>query len=120
MSWGYHSILNIAGCNPRSIRCSKHIKLFSKELVKRIDMKSYGNPKIVMFGTGNKKGYTLIQLIETSNISAHFCEEDNAIFLDVFSCKQYNKDDVGDVVNEYFKPKLIYTNYFERSIPQLQ
>jgi len=119
-SWGYHSILNIAGCNPRSIRCSKHIALFSKELVKRIDMEAYGKPKIIMFGTGNKKGYTLVQLIHTSNITAHFCEEDNAIFLDVFSCKPYNKIEIEKVVDEYFEPKVIYTNYFERSIPELK
>ena len=119
-SWGYHTILNIAGCNSKSIRSSKHIKLFTKELVKRIDMKSYGNPKVVMFGTGNKKGYTLIQLIETSNISAHFCEEDNAIFLDVFSCKPYNIRDVEDVVSEYFRPRAIYSNYFQRAIPELK
>lgn len=118
MSWGYHSVLNIAGCAPKSIRCSKNIKLFSKELVKRIDMVAYGKPQIVMFGTGNKKGYTLVQLIETSNITAHFCEEDNAIFLDVFSCKPFFKEDVEDVVIEYFKPIIICSNHFERSIPK--
>lgn len=118
MSWGYHSVLNVALCESKSIRSYKNIAIFSKELVKRIDMVAYGRPKIVMFGTGNKKGYTLVQLIETSNITAHFCEEDNAMFLDVFSCKPYNKDDVTDVVNEFFKPKKININYFERSIPE--
>lgn len=118
MSWGFHTILNVAGCNPRSIRCPKHIGLFTKELVKKIDMTAYGDPQIVLFGTGNKQGYTLIQLIETSNISAHFCEGDNAIFLDVFSCKPYNKNDVEGVVHKYFAPKIIFSNYFERSIPK--
>lgn len=83
-------------------------------------MISYGPPQIIMFGDGNKKGYTLVQLIQTSNITAHFCEEDNAIFLDVFSCKPYNKSDVEKVVDEYFEPKVIHSNYFERAIPELR
>jgi len=70
-------------------------------------MVPYGEPQIVMFGTGNKKGYTLVQLIETSNITAHFVEETNDIYVDVFSCKHFNSDTVKDTVYEYFDPKHI-------------
>lgn len=115
--WGYHLALDIAKCNPIAIRSKPIIYQFSKKLVKDIDMVAYGDPHIVMFGTGNKKGYTLLQLIETSNISAHFCEEDNGFFLDVFSCKPYDKDIVVDVVKKYFEPKYINTHYFERDFP---
>lgn len=47
------------------------------KLVKDIDMVPYGGPQVVHFGSGNKAGYTLVQLIETSNITAHFVEETN-------------------------------------------
>lgn len=67
-------------------------------------MVPYGKPRVVMFGTGNKKGYTLVQLIETSNITCHFVEETNDMYLDVFSCKAFDKEDVEDVVQNYFKP----------------
>ena len=119
MKWGFHLALDVAKCNPKYIRCPIHISNFSKYLVKEIDMKPYGDPQIVMFGTGNKSGYTLIQLIETSNIAAHFCEEDNGFFLDVFSCKPYDKQIVINVVNKYFEPKYIKANYFERDFPTI-
>jgi len=67
-------------------------------------MVPYGEPQIVRFGSGNKAGYTLVQLIETSNITAHFCEETNDMYLDVFSCKPFNPTDVEEVVNEHFRP----------------
>lgn len=118
--WGFHLCLNIAQCRPDTIRCATNIQKFSKTLVKEIDMVAFGQPQIVMFGTGNKKGFTLLQLIETSNICAHFCEEDNSAFLDVFSCKPYDIEVATKVVKDYFEPKLIETNYFERSVPQLQ
>jgi S-adenosylmethionine/arginine decarboxylase-like enzyme len=97
-------IVNAAGCSPNTIRCATNITNFSRVLVKRIDMVAYGLPQIVMFGTGNKKGYTLVQLIETSNITAHFVEETNDMYLDVFSCKPFSPHDVESVVNIYFSP----------------
>jgi S-adenosylmethionine/arginine decarboxylase-like enzyme len=119
MSWGYHLALDIARCRPETIRCSKHIASFTNELVKRIDMKAYGQPQIVMFGEGNKRGYTLIQLIETSNIAGHFCEETNDLYLDIFSCKPYDINEAIRVVNKYFSPRNMRYNYFERQA-QLQ
>lgn len=113
--WGFHLMLDVYKACPASIRDYNHIKKFSKELVNKIDMIPFGEPQIIMFGDGNKKGYTLVQLIETSNITAHFCEEDNNFYLDVFSCKPYNNYDVIDITYKYFKPVSVKTNYIERN-----
>jgi len=107
-------IVNAAACSPSSIRCAINITNFSKVLVKRIDMVAYGLPIVVMFGTGNKKGYTLVQLIETSNITAHFVEETNDMYLDVFSCKDFDPHVVTGVVAEFFNPYAVQTDCFER------
>jgi S-adenosylmethionine/arginine decarboxylase-like enzyme len=112
--------LDIAKCKPQLIRSQPVIYKFTKSLVKEIDMKAYGEPQIVHFGEGNKAGYTLVQLIETSNITAHFCEEDNAAFIDIFSCKPYDIETAVKVVDKYFKPEKIVRHYIERSIPELR
>lgn len=104
MAWGYHLILNARKCIPMSIRKADNIHAFTKKLVKDIDMVAYGEPQIVMFGTGNKKGYTLVQLIETSNICAHFVEETNDMYLDVFSCKTFDPYVVKKAVEHHFQP----------------
>ena len=72
-------------------------------------MKAYGPPQIVHFGEGGKAGYTLVQLIETSNIMAHFVEETNDAYVDVFSCKEFRKEDVEAVLRKYFGPEHIST-----------
>jgi S-adenosylmethionine/arginine decarboxylase-like enzyme len=118
--WGFHLALDVARCNPKLIRCPIHISAFSKALVQRIDMVAYGEPQIVMFGDGNKKGYTLTQLIQTSNITGHFCEQDNALFLDVFSCKPYEVETAVQCVKDYFEAGIVVRHYMERSIPELQ
>lgn len=103
-AWGKHLILDLRGCTPQLIRCPFHITDFSSSLVKRINMVPAGPPWVQHFGSGNKAGYTLVQLIETSNICAHFAEEDNSAYIDVFSCKDFQKEDVEELVAEFFSP----------------
>jgi S-adenosylmethionine/arginine decarboxylase-like enzyme len=116
-TWGKHLILDAAGCSPKRIGSEVVIKNFTNELVRRIDMVAYGDPQIVMFGTGNKKGYTLIQLIETSNIAAHFVEENNSMYLDVFSCKDFDAEIVKDLVSEYFDAQKFSSRVLFRQAP---
>jgi len=123
MSWGFHLILDASKCASSTIRNNTNIIQFAKTLVQRIDMVPYGEPQVVRFGSGNKAGYTLVQLIETSNITAHFCEETNDMYLDVFSCKPFERSDVEDVVNYYFSPLQRSSVFLERQAgkyPQLK
>lgn len=112
--WGHHLLLNARRCVPATIRSKPLIEEFSRELVKKIDMIPYGKPKVVMFGSGNKKGYTLVQLIETSNITGHFVEETDDMYLDVFSCKDFKPKTVKEVVDFYFGPAIVDTKFVSR------
>jgi len=116
--WGYHLILDCAELDHGAITSYENIYNFTKRLVKDIDMVAYGEPQIVEFGSGNKAGYTLVQLIETSNICAHFVPDDgnggNALYLDVFSCKEYDDQVVINLVKEFFGAKYIRPNYLTR------
>ena len=114
MYWGHHLLLNARRCVPSTIRSKLLIEAFSRDLVKKIDMVPYGKPKVVMFGSGNKKGYTLVQLIETSNITGHFVEETDDMYLDVFSCKDFKPETVEEVVEYYFGPTNVDTKFVSR------
>ena len=85
--WGQSCQIDIKNCDPVN---EQAIRAYLKAIVKQIEMKAYGDPVIVYFGTGDKQGYTAIQLIETSNITCHFSEENNAAYIDIFSCKDFN------------------------------
>lgn len=113
-SWGKHVAMNIFRAEPLSIRSYDNIYNFNKELVKRIDMKAFGEPHIVRFGEDDKFGYTLLQLLSTSNLAAHFVEDTNDIYLDVFSCKDFDPKDVEKTVKEFFQPEYIDTTVLIR------
>jgi len=115
--WGYHLILDCSGCSHEDITDPNVIADFAKRLVEGIDMVAYGEPQVVNFGSGNKAGYTLVQLIETSNITAHFVEETNDLYLDVFSCKPFEPKDVMSVLGDSFSPVKSETRFLVRQAP---
>lgn len=105
--WGKHLLINAYRCDKRLISSPRNIELFSSNLVKKIDMVPYGLPMIKYFGHGNKAGLTLVQLIETSNITGHFCDETGDGYIDVFSCKNYDIEVACETVRFWLKPTLI-------------
>lgn len=115
--WGHHLVVNAGGCNIEALKDYDNIYNFAKNLVEDIDMVAYGEPQIVKFGHGDKEGYTLVQLIETSNICAHLVDEYREIYLDVFSCKLFDPKVVVELVRKYFGATAIETEYMDRKAP---
>lgn len=120
MAWGFHLSLDLGRCCKKAITNELHITAFVKHLVKDIDMVAYGPCHIKKFGTGNKAGYSAFQLIETSNIALHLCDETGDTYIDIFSCKPYDREVVKRLATDYFKPKAMIEHYIERKAPELQ
>lgn len=116
--WGHHLRIDAGGCNIDSLKDYDNIYNFAKHLVEDIDMVAYGEPQIVKFGHGDKEGYTLVQLIETSNICAHLVDEYREIYLDVFSCKMFEPEKVVDLVKQYFGATTYIMNFEDRKAPK--
>ena len=104
--WGYHLMLDCCKCSISAVTNPENITDFAKTLVERIDMVAYGEPQVVHFGKEEKTGYTLIQLIETSNIAAHFIDQNGDAYIDVFSCKRFDVEVVKATVAEFFELKF--------------
>lgn len=101
--WGIASSIDIYECNPETIRNAEKIKEFVKELCELIEMKRFGETQVVHFGEDERvAGYSMVQLIETSLISAHFANLTNTVYLDVFSCKAYDLEIVEKFAKKFF------------------
>ncbi len=101
--WGIASSIDIYDCNPIKIRNADGIRRFVVELCDLIEMKRFGETQVVHFGEDERvSGYSMVQLIETSLISAHFANLTNATYLDVFSCKPYSPEKVKAFAQDYF------------------
>ena len=115
--WGYHLLLDCSGCNVELIKDKDNIKKFVKELVNAIEMTPIGDPWIerTAIGIADKEGFSMYQLIVTSNISAHFIDSVRHVYLDVFSCKKFDQNTVMYYVEKYFKATKIRSNFITRN-----
>ena len=113
--WGYELQLDLHNCDANSIRSAEKIRQFTIDLCDAIEMKGFGEPVIVHFGGDERvAGYSLVQLIETSLISAHFRNENNRVYLNVFSCKPYNSETAIEVAIRYFGGHAVQENLTPR------
>jgi S-adenosylmethionine/arginine decarboxylase-like enzyme len=117
MYWGYHLMLDCSECDVDSIKDKQNIYNFVKTLVNEIDMVAYGEPIIEFLcpGDPSKEGYSLMQLITTSSITGHFIDHDKHIYLDVFSCKEFDPNTVKQVVQKFFNSGKMRMNFITRN-----
>ena len=115
--WGYHLTLDCMEGDKEKIGDRHNIRQFIKQLVKDIDMIPYGEPWIKRFATHDpiKGGYSLCQMIQTSNITGHFVDQNGNFYIDVFSCKPFDCSTVVQLVDTYFKPVEIKQHFAYRN-----
>ena len=114
--WGQHLVLDLAGCPRDRLVNADHLRAWVKDLIDAIKMKAYGEPQLEHFATHSfdAAGYTLLQLIETSNICAHFAENLGQVYIDIFSCKRFDNDIAVQVCRKYFAPETVQIHVLER------
>ena len=101
--WGIATSIDIYDCNSQTIRDADKIRQFVVELCELIEMRRFGETQVVHFGEDERvAGYSMVQLIETSLISAHFANHTNTVYLDVFSCKPYEPEMAADFAQTFF------------------
>jgi len=105
-TWGWHTLIDLHDCDHDLITNAEHIKAYVHVLCNLIDMKKFGECHVVNFGENEEvAGYSMFQLIETSNISGHFVNKTNRAFIDIFSCKEYSPEAALEFTAQMFSAK---------------
>lgn len=107
--WGKHLVLDCSSCDRKAVRDANAIRAFCEDLVATIGMVAYGEPVLAHFATHlpEAAGYSLVQLIETSAVTGHFCDASGDAYLDVFSCKDFDPEVAVAVVERHLSPTSI-------------
>ncbi|QDU72876.1 S-adenosylmethionine decarboxylase [Mucisphaera calidilacus] len=82
-------------------------------LVGKIGMKLVdlpNNPNCFYMDTPGNRGLTCVGIIETSHIALHAWDEDEPgmVQLDVYSCKDFDPEDVLDHLAEFEPTRVVY------------
>lgn len=120
--WGYHLMVDCGGLqlSEEKLNDQEHLLAFVENVLVVSDMKPWGVP-IVMRLTekdgefpDSLSGWTIIQLLHTSNMTLHVCDKAKTLFFDLFSCKQFSNDKVIEIVEQYFDPARTRVNFLTR------
>lgn len=115
--YGQELILNLYNCDLKKISDGDHIKNYVIKLCDEvIFMKRYGEALIPHFGHENPitSGYSLVQLIETSCVSAHFSEYKKSVYINIFSCKWFDPKRAEEFSKKWFGAKRMTTKLLQR------
>ena len=106
--------VNIGWC-PQKEDLNK-ISDWIRSLIKKIDMKLLAGPYTTYVNEKGNKGMTSVAIIETSHIALHIWDEvsPGLMQLDVYSCANFNPQDVFDEVNKLFQTKKIEYKFLDR------
>ncbi len=120
--YGYELILDLHICDPSTFKRTSLRKYFAK-LCKAIDMKrcdlhfwdDYGVPKDEKQIEPHTKGTSAVQFILTSTIVVHTLDILETVYVNIFSCKPFDKKVAEKITREWFGAKKCKTHYIERT-----
>jgi S-adenosylmethionine/arginine decarboxylase-like enzyme len=103
--YGVELVIDLYECDYTIMNSNEKLHEFVKELLKVIDMKAFGEPWIPDFGYSLSKtaGPSLVQLIESSSITAHYSPHWRMICMNVFTCKSFDPEKTLKFVKEFFR-----------------
>lgn len=98
------------------------IKEYFNILCKKIDMKQcnlyfwdyIGYPEEYEQAPAHLKGTSAVQFISTSNITIHTLDILKRVYLNIFSCKDFDSETAILFSEEYFEGNIIKYNEFRR------
>ena len=96
-------------------KTEEHIIKWMNNLIAKIDMNILAGPYASKVSKKGNKGISGVAIIDTSHIGIHTWDETDPalIQLDVYSCKEFNKIDVLNCIEE-FDPITVDYKYFDR------
>lgn len=115
--FGMELQLDLAGCDLTALDSQDELITFVTLLAERIGMTTYGDPLAVRFGEGNLAGWTVVQLITTSNINLHAVPANKTLFLNVFSCRRFNPPEATEFAVEFFRATNHKATVVDRTAP---
>lgn len=109
MIYGYECIIDAKKCSNIN---RQSLKNFVIELCELLCMKRYRKCQVVYFGKDRFKGYSIMQFITTSSIVGHFTKDE--AYINIFSCKKFNENEVVNFVRNWFYTDKINTIFLRR------
>ena len=119
--YGFELIMDLHGCDVGTFKRKSLGKYFSK-LCKAIDMKrcelyfwdDVGLPPEERQTSPHTKGTSAVQFILTSTIVVHTLDLLRAVYINIFSCKPFDRKIAEQLTRDWFGAKECRSHFIER------
>ncbi len=119
--YGFELILDLHGCDVTKFRRTSLDDYFEK-LCKAINMvkceryfwDDLGIPRAERQTSPHTKGTSAVQFILTSNIVIHTLDDLATVYVNIFSCKPFDRKLAEQLTREWFGAKKCRTHFIER------
>lgn len=119
--YGYELILDLHECDISTFT-RKSIKSYFKRLCAEIKMTrcdlhfwdDVGVDPEEQQTSPHTKGTSAVQFILTSTIVIHTLDLLGAVYINIFSCKEYDRDKAEELTKAWFKAKECRSHFIER------
>ena len=119
--YGFELILDLHDCDVSTFNRSR-LKDFFEKLCDEIKMQrcelhfwdDEGVPLEEQQTSPHTKGTSAVQFILTSTIVIHTLDLMGAVYINVFSCKEFDPDIVKQLSCEFFNGKIVNNHFIER------
>ncbi len=120
-SYGLELIIDLHNCDPSTFT-RKSIRKYFNLLCEQIDMKAeklcwwvdLGIEQEFQQTEPHTKGTSAVQFILTSNITIHTLDILKNVYINIFSCKDFNANIATEFSKEWFKGEVENTHVIER------
>ena len=120
-SYGVELILDLHGCDVTTFN-RESLDNYFETICKAIDMQrcelhfwdDVGVPPEEQQTSPHTKGTSAVQFILTSTIVIHTLELLKAAYINIFSCKEFDKDKAEKLTKEWFGAKECRSHFIER------
>lgn len=120
-NYGKELILDLHNCDVSKFD-RKNIRNYFKKICDLIDMErckltwwdDYGVPPEEQETEPHLKGTSAVQFIKTSNITIHTLELLEAAYINIFSCKEFDRKTAEKFTREWFGGKIVTSQIIVR------
>jgi len=120
-TYGKELIIDLHNCDPSTFT-RKVIKKYFEELCDLIEMErcklnwwdDHGVHPDEQQTEPHLKGTTAVQFILTSNIVIHTLDLMGAVYVNIFSCKEFDAQVASDFTAKWFKGRIVNSHVIDR------
>jgi len=117
MAW-YHLMLDLYGCPEDSLDDERLLRDVFDELSRLMDLRIIAGPVMVRYvgeeGSPSGEGLSGFMIVAESHVSIHTDIRTGYASVDVYSCKEFDRERVEKYLIEVFKPEKVERKFLLR------